>query len=143
MEKLQRRPAKSFVESRFPPCLVSQRSRVRAPLWPSSFNERNKMFLPCSRVKIQYCGEPSWPIGSVLCIRLPGIEFRIRCLEGSFISFISPSSEIFLAQFGPHVASNPIHYISFSKQHHMCYPCFHNHANVYHMHRTKTLNKHG
>ena len=30
---------------------------------------KNEMFLPCSLVKIQYCGEPSWPRGSVLSLR--------------------------------------------------------------------------
>ena len=37
-------------------------------------------------VKIQYSR------GSVLDLRPPGREFRIMCLEGSVISFISPSS---------------------------------------------------
>ena len=49
-------------------------------------------FLPCSLVKIPYCGTPLWPRDSVLGLRPPGIEFRIPCLEGSVISFISPSS---------------------------------------------------
>ena len=54
--------------------------------------QRNKMCLPCSLVKIQYCGEPPWPRSSKLGLRLPGFKFRIQCLEGSVISFISLSS---------------------------------------------------
>ena len=54
--------------------------------------QRNKMFLPRSLVMIQYCREPPRPRGSVLGHRPPGLEFRILCLEGSVISFISPSS---------------------------------------------------
>ena len=54
--------------------------------------QRNKIFLPHSLVKIQYCGEPLWPRGSVHCLRPPGLEFRILCLEGSVFSFISLSS---------------------------------------------------
>ena len=46
----------------------------------------------CSLVKIQYSGEHPCPRGSVLDLRPPGPEFRILCLEGSVISFISPSS---------------------------------------------------
>ena len=45
-----------------------------------------------SLVKIQYCGEPPWPRGSVLGLRPPGLEFQILCLEGSVISFIASSS---------------------------------------------------
>ena len=54
--------------------------------------QRNKMFLHRSLANIQYCGEPPWPIGSVLGLRPPGLEFRILCPEGSVILFISPSS---------------------------------------------------
>ena len=54
--------------------------------------QRNKMFLPRSHIKIQYCGEHPGPKGSVLGFRPPGLEFRILCLEGSVISFILPSS---------------------------------------------------
>ena len=54
---------------------------------------KNKMFLLRSFPKIQYCGEPLWPRGSVLRIRPLVLEFRILCLEGSVISLISPSSE--------------------------------------------------
>ena len=38
--------------------------------------QRNKMFLPCSLIKIRYCGEPPWPRGSVLGLRPPGLEFH-------------------------------------------------------------------
>ena len=54
--------------------------------------QRNKMFLPRPFLKIDYCGEPPWPRSGVLGLRPPGLEFRILCLEGSVISFISPSS---------------------------------------------------
>ena len=50
------------------------------------------MFLSLSLAKIQYCGEPPWPRGSVFDLKPPGLEFRILCLEGSVILFISPSS---------------------------------------------------
>ena len=45
-----------------------------------------------STCESQYCGEPPWPRGSVLCLRPLGLEFRILCLEDSVISIISPSS---------------------------------------------------
>ena len=45
-----------------------------------------------STCESQYCGGPPWPRGSVLGLRLPGLEFRIMCLEESVISIISPSS---------------------------------------------------
>ena len=41
---------------------------------------------------IHYFREPPWPNGSVLGLRPQRLEYRIRCLEGSVISFISPSS---------------------------------------------------
>ena len=50
-------------------CLKSRTLRVRTPLWPSKF--KNKIFLPLSLVKIQYCGEPPSPRGSVLGLRPP------------------------------------------------------------------------
>ena len=43
-----------------------------------------------STCESQYCGEPPWPRGSVLSLRLPGLEFRVLCLEDSVISIISP-----------------------------------------------------
>ena len=63
----------------------SRGSRVPLPLW-------QRKFLSRSLVKIQYCGEHPWSRGSVLGLRVPGIEFRILCLEGSALWFISPSS---------------------------------------------------
>ena len=45
-----------------------------------------------SLTNIQYCVEPPWPRGSVLSLRPTRLEFRIMCLEGSVISFLSPSS---------------------------------------------------
>ena len=53
--------------------------------------QRNKMFLPRSLMKIPYCVEPPRPRGSVLDLTQPELEFRIMCLEGSVISFISLS----------------------------------------------------
>ena len=69
-------------------CLKSRRSN---PTLAFKF-QRNKMLLPRSLVNIQYCWEPSWLRGSVLGLRSPGLEFRILCLEGNVILFISPSS---------------------------------------------------
>ena len=48
------------------------------------------MFLPRSLVKIQYCGEPPWPRGSVLGLGPPGFEFRFLCLK-AVSSHSSPS----------------------------------------------------
>ena len=70
-------------------CWDSHISRVRTPLWPLSL--KKKMFLIRAIVKIQYCGEPPWPEGSVLGLKPPGLEIRILCL-GNVISSISPSS---------------------------------------------------
>ena len=39
----------------------------------------------------------------MLDLRPPGLEFRIMCLEDSVISFISPSSGGYLAQFSLYV----------------------------------------
>ena len=61
--------------------------------------QRDKIFLHRSLVKIQYCGDSLWPGDSVLGIRPPGLEFRVLCLQGSVISFISLSSVVLLAQF--------------------------------------------
>ena len=92
-------------------CLESRRSRVRTPFWPSSFI-KTKCF---SLVKIHYCGER--PRVSVLGLRPPWLEFRIMCLDGSVISFISPSSGgspgpvwLTCAQRWP---KEPIHFFSF------------------------------
>ena len=107
-------------------CLKSRRSRFRTPLWPSSFKE-TKMFLPRSVVKILYCGELSWSRGSVLGLRPPGFEFRILCLKGNVISFISWSS---LAYMCTKVAWDPIHFIPFVYVHlyHVYLPSRHNRA---------------
>ena len=74
-----------------PAWLESRRSLVRTSLWPSKF-KRNKKILPRSLAKIQYCGEHTWPRGSVLGLRPPRLEFRILRLEDSVISIISPPS---------------------------------------------------
>ena len=58
----------------------------------SDIHVSNKQNIPRSLVKDQYCGEPPWPRGSVIDLGPPGLEFRILCLKGSVILFISPSS---------------------------------------------------
>ena len=64
-------------------CLESRRSRVRTPLWHSSFNE---MFLLCSLVKLQNCGE------------------RTLCVWRAVSFHSSPHpQEVLLAQFSLHV----------------------------------------
>ena len=71
----------------YPPLLlVLQPLDHFVPLWHSSFKE-TKCFLPAHS-----CGEPSWSRSSKLGLRPPGLEFRILCLKGSVISFISPCS---------------------------------------------------
>ena len=54
---------------------------------------KKEMFLR-SFVKIQYCGKSPLPRASVLGLKPQGLEFRILCLEGSVISFISLSSGV-------------------------------------------------
>ena len=54
--------------------------------------KKRKMFLPHPHVKVSIVGSLPWPRGSMLGLRLPGLEFRILCLEDSVISIISPSS---------------------------------------------------
>ena len=49
---------------------------------------------------IQYCGEPLWPRGSLLGLRLQGFEVRILCLKGR--SSHHPQ-EVLLAQFSLYV----------------------------------------
>ena len=66
-----------------------------------AFKFQRNMFLPRSLVKIQYCGEPPWPRGRVLGLRLQGLGFRIRSLESNVISYISPSSEGYPGQRWP------------------------------------------
>ena len=53
---------------------------------------KKQIFLPCSLVQIQYCGEPPRPTCSELGLRPPGYEFQVLCLEGSVILPIAPSS---------------------------------------------------
>ena len=78
-------------------CLESRRSRVWTLLWPSSFLLR-------SIVKNLYCWELPWPRDSVLGLRPPGAEWRIMCLEGSVILFISVNpQEVLMAQFSLNV----------------------------------------
>ena len=67
-------------------------ARVRGSV-PSlgGLKETNNVSSP-STCESQYCGEPTWPRGSVHGLRPPGLEFRILCLEDSVISIIWPSS---------------------------------------------------
>ena len=91
-------------------------ARVRGSVSGLGGLKETKMFLPQSMCKIQYCGEPTLPRGSVLGFRPPGLEFRILRLEDSDISFISPSSGGFLAQFSLYVHKgglSPIYFISY------------------------------
>ena len=62
--------------------------------------QRDKMFLLCSLVKIQYCGKPLWTRGTELSLKPPGPGFLLLCLEGSVIS---PSSEVLRALFSLYV----------------------------------------
>ena len=69
------------------------------------------MFLPCSLVIIQCCGEPPWPRGSVLDLRPLGYEFQIFFLEGSVFSILSRLSRPSLAYMCTKVAWSHIHFI--------------------------------
>ena len=53
---------------------------------------KNEMFFSRSLVRIKYCGNTPWPRGRELCLRPPGLEFRILCPEGSVISPIPGDS---------------------------------------------------
>ena len=63
---------------------------------------KKQMFLPPLTRK-----EPPWPRGSVLALRRQGLKFRILCLDGSVISFISPSSGCSPDQFSTYVHKLP------------------------------------
>ena len=107
-------------EGRGPRVVVSTaafHARVRGSFWSLGGLEETKMFLPHPLVKLEYCGEPRWPRGSVLGLRPPGFKFWILCLEGIVISHISPSSWCScpnLACMCTKVAYSLIHFISFS-----------------------------
>ena len=100
------------------PRVVVSTAAFHARVWGSVPGLRGlketKMFLPHPRVKLihVYCGEPSWPRGSVLGLRPLGLVFRILCLEDSVISFISPSSGG-LAYMCTKVAQSPIQFNSY------------------------------
>ena len=66
-------------------CLESRRSWVSTPLW-LQVSATNKMFLPRSLVKIQYCGEPPWP--QTAKVYISNLVYEWQCV----ISFILPSS---------------------------------------------------
>ena len=85
-------------------CLESRRSRVRAPLWPSSFKKTKYLLSTHFKKKqIQYCEKPPWPRGGVFVLRPPGLEFRILW-EVSVSSHSSHHpQEVLLAKFSLHV----------------------------------------
>ena len=94
---------------------------LKLPVWKvgdrgfeprSGIQVSKKIFLPCSLVKIQYCGEPPWPKSSVLGISPPGLEFRITChLINLTISRRCSWSS--LAYMCTKETENPSHLISF------------------------------
>ena len=55
--------------------------------------ETANVSFPSTR-KTQHCGEPPWPRSNVLGLKPPRFEFRILCLEDSFISLILSSSAV-------------------------------------------------
>ena len=59
-------------------------------------------------VKLQYCGQPLWPRGSVSGLRRAGLGFRFLYAEDSVICFLLPSSFAFVIQISKK------HYSSFS-----------------------------
>ena len=73
--------------------------------------QRNKMFLLCSLGNILNCGKFPWSTGSELDLRPPSFEFRILCLEGSFIFTILRKFYWLMLAYNmcPKVAWNPIH----------------------------------
>ena len=81
---------------------------------------KKQRFLPQSLVKIQYCGESPWPRGTVLDLRLPGLEFRILCLGAVSVHLSHHLQEVLVAQFSLHVhkgALKLIHYF-------FCFVCY-------------------
>ena len=82
--------------------LESRISLARTSLWAFKF-QRNKVFLPRSLVKIQYCEEPLWLRGSVLGPRLQGSNFE-SCVWRAVSSHSSHHpQEVLLAQFNLYV----------------------------------------
>ena len=77
---------------------------------------KKRNFSSCSFVKVQYCGEPPWPRGSVLSLRSTQLEFRILCLEGTGIACILPSSAGYpsIAQFSLYVHKSGLKRHSFN-----------------------------
>ena len=67
-------------------------------------SQRKNKFFSCSLAKIQYCGEPPRPRGSVLNLRPPGLEFRVICVWRA-VSSHSPHhpQEVLLARCSLHV----------------------------------------
>ena len=64
---------------------------------------KSKMFPPCSILKIEYCGQPTWPRDNVLGRRPTGLNFK-SCVWRA----VSPHSyhhpqEVLLAQFSLYV----------------------------------------
>ena len=70
-------------------CLEGWRSWVQTPLYHPDYKETNVS----SPLTLKDCGEPPRQRGRVRgCRETPARKIRILCLEGSVISFISPSS---------------------------------------------------
>ena len=78
--------------------------------------QRNKIVLLRSLVMIQYYGEPPRPRGSVLVLKLPGLEYWILFQVGSIISFISSPSGGPPGPVYPNCAKSLIYFISFSNR---------------------------
>ena len=78
--------------------------KVRDRRFVSCFGiPKNKMFPPCSIVKIEYCGQLTWPRDNVLGRRPTGLNFK-SCVWRA----VSPHSyhhpqEVLLAQFSLYV----------------------------------------
>ena len=89
----------AFVEGCRSVSATDQKQLKTSPTLAGRLQEVRKWFnlLPklLGVISLIYCVEPPRPSGSVLDLRLPELEFRILCLEGSGISFISPSSGSF------------------------------------------------
>ena len=56
-------------------------ARVRGSVPGLGVLKETKNVSSPSTCESQYCGEPPWPRGSVLGLRLPGLEFWILCLH--------------------------------------------------------------
>ena len=97
-------PTLNFLSSRSSPnvegsrsvSVTNQKQLKRSPTLAGRLQKVRKWWNLLAKllgvISLRYCGEPPRPSGIVLGLRPPGPEFRILCLEGSVISFISPLS---------------------------------------------------